>query len=441
LSQEFIKDLPKEELEFIKNINKILKMDIPIVESLEIYTIGIVIEKKHIIKLIISNTELQILPDSIGNLQFLVQLDLSHNALVDIPSSLYMLTRLKYLNLSGNHIESIPAKLSWIRSLESLNLSYNKLESISPFFLKLKRLNHLDISFNPINEFPDGLILLSNLDNLCIHNTKISNLPQMFLYPYIKRNIPIYAQYDIPYDEKAFLIEMNLYLKYPLMEVNQLWKTDTGFVIRDGHIVRLGIYRSDLHFLALSFNRIKHLPNSLKELDKLHTVYLNNNNLIELPWIIGELPTLNKLRLDGNRLSSLPDNISNLQNLQKIYIENNRFSTIYAIKDICLLPNLKTLSCEANFWDRFSIPVIGSGFDEIIKECKKWCEFFPTIEKKLERNEKLTSKDYTFPAFTNYLSYFEKICKKYNNEASQDLLDHIQELGIVKIDNDFSILL
>ena len=70
---------------------------------------------------------------------------------------------LKVLNLSYTFIEILPDSLSDLESLVALLLSYCERLSNIPSLEKLRELSRLDLSFTRISELPQGLEMSINL--------------------------------------------------------------------------------------------------------------------------------------------------------------------------------------------------------------------------------------------------------------------------------------
>lgn len=103
------------------------------------------------------------------------------------------------------------------------------------------------------------------------------------------------------------------------------------------------LYLKQLEVLFLPTNRIKKLPEYLKDLDKLRVLDLTFNRGIDISNI-GQLSNLEELYLNDCNLQSLPDNLGNLKKLKRLGLQFNPLSDSEREKIRELLPN-----CEIGF--------------------------------------------------------------------------------------------
>lgn len=80
---------------------------------------------KKIFHLVIRNTNLKTLSDSLGNLTELQDLWLSDNELTSIPSSIGQLKNLKTLELGNNRLRKLPKTIQELKKLKVLSLENN----------------------------------------------------------------------------------------------------------------------------------------------------------------------------------------------------------------------------------------------------------------------------------------------------------------------------
>lgn len=108
-----------------------------------------------LVKLDLSNNNLQVLPDSVTSLVNLTHLDIQSNQLTSLPDSIGRLVNLKVFNVSGNSLATLPDSIESCRSLEELMANFNHLIRL-----------------------PEGLgFELLNLRKLCVHSNKLTHLP------------------------------------------------------------------------------------------------------------------------------------------------------------------------------------------------------------------------------------------------------------------------
>lgn len=112
-------------------------------------------------------------------------------------------------------------------------------------------------------------------------------------------------------------------------------KDTNGFVVRDNHIIELGIRNC----------RLKSIPDTIKKLKFVEVIELSCNILIELPYSIGELGNLRKLNLNRNNLKKLPDSFGKLKSLQYLNLGENKLEKLPdSFENLSLLKELKLFS-------------------------------------------------------------------------------------------------
>ena len=155
----------------------------------------------------LNRTNLDWIPEELGNLNQLESLALARNNLVSLhgeistmtslrslncrrnclktsslPSSIFKLQELTILDLSHNQMKEIPEELEYTQQLLLLNLSHNLIESIpNQLFVSLCDLKHLDLSFNKLGNIHLILcvLIVTNLffsRNSTSTNTKTSQI-------------------------------------------------------------------------------------------------------------------------------------------------------------------------------------------------------------------------------------------------------------------------
>jgi len=105
--------------------------------------------------LTITNSRLESLPESIGNLTKLNNLSLNGNHLTTLPSSIGNLTRLKTLQINNNRLTTLPDTCRELMNLVTIELNNNQLTTLPPIDLPL--LKKLDLSHNRITVLPDSI--------------------------------------------------------------------------------------------------------------------------------------------------------------------------------------------------------------------------------------------------------------------------------------------
>jgi leucine-rich repeat protein SHOC2 len=134
-------------------------------------------------KLFLSNDEITMLPDTIGNLSNLTYLNLSGNQLTILPDAIGNLSSLSGLELSENKLTELPSTIGNLNCLSCLNLCNNQLTKLPKDVCNLLHLSRLDLSNNKLSELPDNMSELIKLTELNIINnplTDLSALQNMF---------------------------------------------------------------------------------------------------------------------------------------------------------------------------------------------------------------------------------------------------------------------
>lgn len=162
--------------------------------------ISFAIELPHLEKLYLNGNRLGRLPESIGNLENLIELKISNNRLIDLPESVGNLQKIQTLEIQDNRLRELPQSVSLLdfvetidarrnrlevipilpqsQSLHSVFLGENKLTSVSAENLKsCSNLSILDLSDNNIRELDADFGKLFVLSTLDLRNNNLSNLP------------------------------------------------------------------------------------------------------------------------------------------------------------------------------------------------------------------------------------------------------------------------
>ena len=76
--------------------------------------------------------------------------------------------------------------------------------------------------------------------------------------------------------------------------------------------------------LSLRQQKLKALPETIRNLTNLQRLYLRDNELTTLPETIGELKQLQNLDVFNNQIQTLPDSIGDLPNLWRFDLSRNQ---------------------------------------------------------------------------------------------------------------------
>ena len=103
------------------------------------------------------------LPQSIGDLDGLIQLYIDDNELTSLPNEIGNLSNLVYLVANFNNITALPESIGNLSNLNFLDLGYNEIEYIPESIGNLSNLQYLWIFDNYLTTLPESICNL-NLD-------------------------------------------------------------------------------------------------------------------------------------------------------------------------------------------------------------------------------------------------------------------------------------
>ena len=312
----------------------------------------------------LSNYDLLVLPESIGNLTNLTVLEINNNSLISLPESIGSLTNLISLDVSNNKLTSLPDSISKLSNLSKLDLSDNQLNSIPSSISKLGNLIDLDLCDNRLEKLPDSIGNIQGLTYLYLRSNKLTILPETIgnLINLIAIDISDNQVSEIP-DSIGNLVNLE-------------WK------------------------LYLSGNNLTILPES--NLVEISRLFLDGNKLTALPESIGNMTNLVELYLEDNQLESLPKSIGNLNSLAHINLTNNPLDDDLSI--LQSLPQLETVVfrgvdlSDSRYWTKLSEWKPEWLLDEENAEIRRlliWACGYETICQKLDAIELDTWREYT----------------------------------------------
>ncbi|MHA1111688.1 MAG: leucine-rich repeat domain-containing protein [Promethearchaeota archaeon] len=135
---------------------------------------GYIVEDGRIVGLGVNDTELESIPDSIGELSELKLLYLNGNKLKALPESIGNLTKLEGLYLESNKLRKLPKSIGQLSNLQEIYIRSNNLKSLPDEMGNLLNLHRIMLNDNPLTALPHTFHQLENLKDLYIQNTKIS---------------------------------------------------------------------------------------------------------------------------------------------------------------------------------------------------------------------------------------------------------------------------
>ena len=126
-----------------------------------------------LVRLDVSDHEIEKLPENIGSLENIVELDFKNNSISNLPDSFSNLNSLKILKLHNNLINQLPNDFGNLILLEELYLSGNLLTTLPLDIGELKSLKKLHLQNNFLIDLPSSFCDLSDecikkLGNNCL---------------------------------------------------------------------------------------------------------------------------------------------------------------------------------------------------------------------------------------------------------------------------------
>lgn len=136
-----------------------------------------VLELRELRLLLLNNNRLVSLPADLGRLAKLSELELNHNALTTFPRSLLDLAALNELELSGNRLDALPADLDRLAGLTELELLDNQIADLPPALGRLAHLEELKLDRNRLATLPPWIFQLPSLLELTASGNLLTTLP------------------------------------------------------------------------------------------------------------------------------------------------------------------------------------------------------------------------------------------------------------------------
>eukprot|EP00944_MAST-04C_sp_MAST-4C-sp1_P015100 g15100.t1 len=132
---------------------------------------------KRMVALILIGNRLESLPDSVGNLQNLLELKVFNNRLKSLPDRVGNLQNLLLLYVFNNRLESLPDSVGNLQSLLYLWVFNNRLKSLPDSVGNLQSLLYLEVWNNRLESLPDSVGNLQTLLEVQVYNNRLKSLP------------------------------------------------------------------------------------------------------------------------------------------------------------------------------------------------------------------------------------------------------------------------
>ena len=270
-------------------------------------------EYDRIIEMDLSDLELDNLPSSIGDLQYLEELDLSNNNFSDLPEELCEVYDNGVVLNVENNLLCDPTKITHC-ILDQIKVDFEKQ-------------NCTKVKYDQEMDFLLQFIRDNNLDSISTN-----------IFDNIRWS---WSETDSALTSDGKQVERIIDIKW----------IDYGISSIPGTIQHLEF----LQQMELEANNLTSLPAELKELYRLKDLQIHDNSLIALPAFIGDLDSLVSLDIHNNQLTGLPESIGNLNKLEFLNIGNNNITLLPDTLCGLYLSGLD-INIECNELDETSVP-------------------------------------------------------------------------------------
>jgi len=248
------------------------------------------------------NLTLKVFPEEIKKLTWLTSLTVKCTEINKLPDWIGELVNLKKLDISSNSkIKKLPSTIINLKNLKILILDDTGIKKLPSFIGKMHSLEYLGINSFKMIDIPKGVLELHKLKRIEVGNIEnINHIPAL----------------------KMKCLELNT--KEALNRIKRCKnkntkKLDLSFL----YLEKLPVELLELNWieeLDISCNNLKKLPEWIGNFKKLKVFNLNSNKLSSLPDSIGEMKRLKEIILSYNRLKTLPESFGNLSLLEEFYL-------------------------------------------------------------------------------------------------------------------------
>lgn len=161
----------------IINLNSLVELNITECPKLQLDTLfTLIAQLKNLKELDLSENGLIDLPMSLTKLTQLKELWLDDNNFTSVPESVKRLSNLEYLRFFSNNIDSLNITSGDLKSLKGINLCYNKFDTFPMELTNLNKLESVVMWYNEISIIPDDIARLNNLKRLNLQHNDLDEL-------------------------------------------------------------------------------------------------------------------------------------------------------------------------------------------------------------------------------------------------------------------------
>ncbi|KAL3727592.1 hypothetical protein ACJRO7_032345 [Eucalyptus globulus] len=312
--------------------------------------------------------DLRRLPNTIGNLESLIELNILKTGIKELPSSIGNLKSLNELNISQMGIQELPHSIGNLESLIELDISKNEIKELPDSIGKLKNLKVVKLNWSPISNIPNALWTIEKLEvieaitNSCHFDVEIGN--------HICRNQSlrilkllrgrIYVVPRLP--ESLTILELSdLYMNtFPdLSNLTNLKELKMWFEGRDSNGESDGPVEEDLMPLRIGSLHGESDGESDGPVKK------------DRPWWIGNLSKLESLVLKSPYMTALPTDIRSL-------LPQLKFLQLW-YPNLCCLPSLPSSLSELNLQSK-CVAALPTDMSSLLPRLEKLTLYCPNLQ-------------------------------------------------------------
>ncbi len=241
-------------------------------------------------------------------------LNLSESGLDRVPESIGNLRRLKDLRLHDNNLKSLPSTMENLTQLRNLELHKNRFKDIPEVLLNLRKLARISLGGNQIGlkskharSFIQEKLIGKYMDEGIDHDSA----EVLGFIELLKGSTPLKTNdLELPFDHNDF------------HEMTEYWYYNTD---KHGHITELAVY-GEVSYLNMTL--IDFLIKRICKFGHLEELYLYDCGIEKIPKSIGELRFLKKLHLVKNRINKIPSSLRSLKQLEDLDFSYNNITKI-----------------------------------------------------------------------------------------------------------------
>ncbi|WOH16085.1 hypothetical protein DCAR_0935634 [Daucus carota subsp. sativus] len=287
-------------------------------------------------------SNLEQLPDDIGDMESLKMLSAEYTGITYLPESIGRLSKLKKLLLhSCNKLRHLPSSICHLKAVECLGLNYcSNLQELPEKIGNMESLKKLQAVGTDITTLPESTGRLSKLVKI-----ELSSCKRLEYLPRSICNLRSLECLDLSGCSTLEGLPDNI---GEIETLRELRACNTMFMevpksigcLKNLEILALPFQAQgvDMNMCSISRNT-GFIPASVWSLFALTNLNLSNCYLVDLPDSIGDLSSLQHLNLSGNRFNVLTSSLGQLSNLKSLSIIGCEF--LWAILE--LPPNLSDL--------------------------------------------------------------------------------------------------